>query len=1126
MSVHLQFLLLGLGTGTAIALLGLGLVLEFRSSGVINFAHGALAMFVAYSYVELQDSGHLVLPTVIGPHELPVGTGPVGPWTAAAMALAYAALLGAIAYFLIFKHIQQRPALAKLVAAVALTLYLQSTVVLNLGTDAFGVSIQSGSSLLPRDPVNVLGTTIPADRLWLAAITVVCTAALSAAFRFTRFGLATRAAAETEEGVAVLGYSATALGACNWIIATMLAGAAGILIAPIAGLNQAIFVLLVVPALGAALVGKLSSFWVTLVAGLVLGMLQSEITKLQIDHDWLPQYGLKEGVPFIAIILALVILGNRLPLRGSLREPRPPRSSRPRNLGRLMAVGTFATCTALYTLPSTYRLGVIQSELTLLLLLSVVLLTGYCGQISLAQMACAGAGGFCVSITSESWGIPFPLTLLLGGAAAAVLGLFVGLPALRSRGLHLAVLTLAVAVAFDNFFFANPDISGGLEGRQVPTPTLFGIDLGVRGATATAYPKPIYGVTVLLVILVVIWMIANVRRSATGRHMLAVRAREGAASASGIHVGGTKLFAFACSGFVAGVAGGLIGYQNSAVSQEQFGVFASLSVMSLAYVGGVGRMSGAVFAAVMFAPSGIWFVSINEAIPGFGDYAVIIGAIGVIGTTIFNPDGIAAVWAGGLNALESSIGRSKRRARGQEVPNRDGHAVDPRYGEPATDGFLVVATGLLALPWWSRRAYTQVRDETGPGSGRMTGIALAGLAPIGLALGIVLGVAFGGGIGWAIGLIVAMVGALPIQFVLGRAINMVRTSRALEPFSAPLPAYALPLLGPGIWVGRAQAALNGCWVRPAASPGAGAPSGPSDADDSWRYPPPAVAGAVAPPPTRRIGDPLLTVDDLSVVFGGVAALHDVSLVVRSGQIVGLIGPNGAGKTTTVDAVTGFTRPTSGRMAFGGSDLSGLSPSHRNRLGMGRTFQALELFDDLTVEENLLVAGERRSTVGRLLDLVAPSRTGEGTRAAEAALEQLHLGPIRDRLAGELSTAQRRRVTIGRALATRPSLLLLDEPAAGLDAVEGEHLGDLLRRLAADGTAILVIDHDVGLMFDVCDHIYVLNFGALIASGSPEEIRRNDDVVRAYLGDTTSSDTPTGAASRARAFEPTATEAPV
>ncbi|MEY4231096.1 MAG: hypothetical protein RLZZ362_1945 [Actinomycetota bacterium] len=245
---------------------------------------------------------------------------------------------------------------------------------------------------------------------------------------------------------------------------------------------------------------------------------------------------------------------------------------------------------------------------------------------------------------------------------------------------------------------------------------------------------------------------------------------------------------------------------------------------------------------------------------------------------------------------------------------------------------------------------------------------------------------------------------------------------------------------------------------------------------------------------------LLKTYDLTVRYGGLAANADVNLEVPEGKLVGLIGPNGAGKTTFIDAITGFTGISSGRVEFDGTDLAGLTPDRRAHLGLSRTFQSLELFEDLTVRENLLAAAERPSWWSFALDLIRPPKTAAVNEARVAdALDVLDLHGIAERLPMDLSHGQRKLVGVARALAAKPKLLLLDEPAAGLDTAESQLLGQHLRNFLDTGTSIFLIDHDMGLVLNVCDYIYVLDFGKIIAEGTPAEIRKDPAVVQAYLG---------------------------
>ena len=246
---------------------------------------------------------------------------------------------------------------------------------------------------------------------------------------------------------------------------------------------------------------------------------------------------------------------------------------------------------------------------------------------------------------------------------------------------------------------------------------------------------------------------------------------------------------------------------------------------------------------------------------------------------------------------------------------------------------------------------------------------------------------------------------------------------------------------------------------------------------------------------------ILETSGLTVTFGGLNACDKVDLIVPEGKFVGLIGPNGAGKTTFIDAITGYVPTSAGNAVFNGEDIGELKPHERAQRGLVRTFQSLELFEDLSVKDNLLVAGYDTRWYSFLLDMIyMPRKDQEVEEQIEWALDIMGLNDVADAMPSDLSHGRRKLVGVARALAASPKLILLDEPAAGLDTAESQILGGHLREFLDHDLSVFLIDHDMGLVLSVCDYIYVLDFGKIIAEGTPQEIRESDTVKKAYLGE--------------------------
>jgi branched-chain amino acid transport system permease protein len=599
----LLFAILGIGAGASYALIALGIVLIQKGSGAVNFAQGAIAGCSAIFFASATNNG-------------------VGKVEALLIALAGAAVLGIVFYVLVMRPLRNAPLLARIVATLGLMIVLSA-----LAVKVWGSLSVVAPSLFPTTSLTIFKIAFGVDRLWLLGTTILLTVVLWAVYKFTRFGIATRAVAESERAASLVGLSPDLIGGANWALGCMLAAFAGVMIAPLTTLDISPLTLLVLPALAAALVGRFSSFGITTAVALGIGIIQSLMVRY-----W-TQQGVNDAVPFVIVIITMIAGGKLIPARGTLSLARLPLA--PRSRFRLVPalVATAVVVVGLLTLNGTYQGGISTSLVTVIIALSAVVVTGFVGQISLMQMAFAGIGGFMVSKLGVNAGIPFPWPIILAALVAVPVGIVLGAPAVRVRGINLAVVTLGAAVAVSAVIFQNAHWTGGVSGSQVPSPGFFSFSID-----PVKYPVR-FGIFALGVTLLMIAAVINLRRSPFGRRMLAVRSNERAAAVIGINVVATKLQAFALSAFIAGIGGGVLAYQLGAIAFERFSPMASITLLAIAYIGGIATVGGAIAAGVI-VNGGVLYVLLSN-VGGIASWWVVISGAALLLTAVTQPDGIA-----------------------------------------------------------------------------------------------------------------------------------------------------------------------------------------------------------------------------------------------------------------------------------------------------------------------------------------------------------------------------------------------------------------------------------------------------------------------------------------------------
>ena len=969
----LIYLLLSLPLVGAYAMMGVGIVVIFRASRVLNLAHGAMAMLPAYVVYDL--SRHHV-PMVLA---VPIAVGVGGA-------------LGMLTERVFVRTLRRQGPTAQTVGTIAMFGLVVAIVAKHYGTAPI-----IGPHVFPAGGPHLSGSTIFWGDLGLFFTAVAAAGGLLALFKFTDLGLSLRGAADNRVAAALVGIDPDRNARVAWLIGGCLAGLAGVLLGGVNNLSPYTLSLQMLPAFVAALIGGLASLTGVLGGAAGVGFLQGLVPAMGLIRPLRTisgQLGLSQLVLTIVALTVMYLRGGKYSSSDIRAEqatgtaeitagrrrfvPTLP-VARQRMIGVPIRAWRYLLLVALLGWPFVHPpfslLGdAIQAGLYVIAAASIVLLTGWVGQISLAQAAFVGIGAFSSAILIREMNVPFPVNLLLAAVIAAAAATVLGVVALRVRGLYLAVATLIFAYMADSYLFVAPWFSGSGGSSSA---TVKPIGKPNRAPYFDFSDRKTFYFLVLAVASTIIFGLLNLRDSKTGRAFFAVRGSETAAASLGIDVRRYKLIAFALAGAIAGVAGNLTLIGQGTVVSAQFAINMSLLVLAIAVVGGLQSLGGCVAASIVFAGLNELFFRVR-ALTGYLDVASAVLLAAVL-----------LLYPGGLAAVPASLGRHLRPA-----------------GE------------------------------------------------------------------WLNGLVASLRERLS-------ASRVPRPSRRGKPAGALAVHEAKPIRLPAVVPVATEAV-----AAEDALPRVQTPQGVSSVID---------------------------VRGVRVEFDGLVAVDNADLQVGPGEIVGLIGPNGAGKTTLFNAISGLVVPTSGTVSIFGEDVTNLPVHERAKRGLGRTFQAIQLFPQLSVYENLLVATHASNPTG-LYSHVFLTRSGVRHEAAaeeavRRAIRFMRLEQFADRTVAGLPFGVLRRVEIARTLVGGWPIVMLDEPASGLDNAETDQLSELLLDLRDRlGLSLLLIEHDVRMVTGVSDRMYVLVHGKIVSSGTPDVVREDPTVIAAYLGDATPTTT--------------------
>jgi branched-chain amino acid transport system permease protein len=632
------YIVIGLFSGSVYALAAMGLVLKYKTSGIFNFAYGAIAMFCAFTFSQLRDVLH------------------ISQWYSIPIVLFGLAPLIGVLLERLFRPLTAAPAEIQIVVSLGVLAFFQALVPILYGGQARGLH-----SIFPTSTFKV-GGNLHVGYDQLATLLLACGLGLGlyVLLRRTRFGMATRAVVDNRDLSALAGVRAETVSRVAWVISCVFAGLVGILLSSAEGLDVYVLVLLVIYAFAPAVLGKLSSLPLAFAGAMVLGVVQSILAK----------YGsvgtvanIEAAIPYAALFALLIGYGRRLKeVRSSFR---PLKSPPPRPVGSsAIAAGIILLVAALF-LPSLLSgpqlgdvtLGVIFAAIGL----TLVVLTGWAGQISLAQFSFVGIGAFTVGHLGGAHGGGFFPAAILGALIAIPVGLLVGLPSLRLSGLYLALATMAFALLMDNLVFNSTSISGGYTGISIHRP-----HLGPWGFTTTT---SFY--YLCLAVLVIYAIAASIlRRGPIGRRLQMINDSPLAASTFGVSLTLTKLMTFASCAAAAAFAGALFGAARQTVSYNDFSFNASLELLLLVVLGGRSLVGGALVAGAVY---GAQLFPIPTAVEQYIQLFIAVGVIGVAN----NPEGPIALTIRIVKYLSVVLQRSPRPAEVGHAPR----AAAPDAGE-------------------------------------------------------------------------------------------------------------------------------------------------------------------------------------------------------------------------------------------------------------------------------------------------------------------------------------------------------------------------------------------------------------------------------------------------------------